>query len=58
MRMGGCGKSYLVIWKNERISYDDIFPSRSVEHHDLGNIIRSEGFTAAVVRLACYCIGD
>lgn len=46
-----------MVWKNECISYDNIFPSRSVKYHDFGNIIRSEGFAAAVEELACNCIG-
>ena len=37
-----------MIWKNERVSYDNIFSPRSVEYHNLSNIIRSEGLAAAV----------
>lgn len=52
--MKGDGRSnpYLVIWKDKRISYDNIFPSRCIEYHDFGNIIRSEWFAAAAEKLA------
>ena len=42
------GDSYLVIWENERVSHDDIFPSCSIEYHDFSDIIRSKGLAAAV----------
>lgn len=37
-----------MIWKYERVSYNNIFPSRSVEYNDFSNIIGSEGLAAAV----------
>ena len=42
-----------MVWKDERIGYDDIFPSRSIEYDDFGNIVRSEGFAAAVEKSVC-----
>ena len=51
-------KSYLMIWKNERVSYNDVFPSRSVEYHNFSNIFWCKGFTAAVRKLACLSVGD
>ena len=56
MKRDGFGNPYLVIWENERISYDNIFPSRSVEYHNLGNIIRSERLAAAVEKLTYSCV--
>ena len=43
--MGIC---YLMIWKNERVSYHNIFPSCSVKYYYFSNIIRSEGLAVAV----------
>ena len=48
MKIKGCEIPYLVIRKNERVSYDDILSSCSVEYHYLGNIIRGERFATAV----------
>lgn len=58
MKGKACGKPYLVIWKDKRVSYDNILPSRGVEYHDFGNIVRSEGFAAAIEKSACCYSGE
>ena len=48
MKIAGCENPYLVIRENERVSYDNILSSCSVEYHYFGNIIWSERFATAV----------
>lgn len=54
MKEDECGRLYLMIWKYQRISYDNIFPPRSVKYHNFSNIVRGEGFTATVEKLVLW----
>ena len=38
--------TYLVVWEDQCISNDYIFPPTSSEHYDFGDIVRCKRFTA------------
>ena len=42
------GSRGLVIWEDEGIRYDDVFPPRRREDNDLGNVIRRQGLAASI----------
>ena len=50
------GKAYLVVWKDESVSYDNVLSSASIKYNHFSNVIWCKRFTTAVGILACILV--